>query len=172
MSTYIPAPAPADLDGLYRSEYRRVLALAYSLTGSRTAAEELTQEGFLAAHRSWDRISRYDDPAAWVRRVVANRAVSTVRRRVAEAKAVTAVGRQPQAHDELAPEASEFWEQVRRLPGRQAQTIALHYLEDRPVAEIAQILDVSAETVKVHLHRGRKALAVALACDEPEEETR
>jgi len=37
--------------------------------------------------------------------------------------------------------------------------VALHYLEDRPVAEIAEILDMKAATVKVHLHRGRLALA-------------
>jgi RNA polymerase sigma-70 factor, ECF subfamily len=57
----------------------------------------------------------------------------------------------------------EFWDAVRGLPDRQAQAIALHYLEDRPVADIAEILGCAPATVKVHLHRGRRALADALA---------
>ncbi len=41
--------------------------------------------------------------------------------------------------------------------------MVLHYLEDRSVAEIAEVLDTAESTVKVHLHRGRKALAERLA---------
>jgi RNA polymerase sigma-70 factor (ECF subfamily) len=165
-----PLQPPPELADLYRREYRRVVALAYGLSGSRSAAEELAQEGFLAAHRSWDRIAGYEDPGGWVRRVVANRAVSQVRRRVAEAKALTRVGARPVLPTELAAHDAEFWREVRRLPTRQAQAVALHYLEDRPIDEIARILDISPETVRVHLHRGRKALAEALGCDTPEDE--
>ena len=163
-------PAAEDLHGLYRRHYRSVVALAYALSGSRSAAEELAQDAFLEAHRAWDRIAGYDDPAAWVRRVVVNRSVSRVRRRVAEGKALARVAGRRQVPAELpAPEAG-FWEAVRRLPTRQAQAVALHYLEDRPVAEIASILDISAETVKVHLHRGRRALAQTLGCHAGEED--
>jgi RNA polymerase sigma-70 factor (ECF subfamily) len=66
---------------------------------------------------------------------------------------------------ELPAEADEFWEAVRALPRRQAQTIALHYLEDRPIAEIAEILECSPNTIKVHLHKGRAALASRLGLD-------
>lgn len=41
--------------------------------------------------------------------------------------------------------------------------MALHYLEDRSIAEIAEVLDCRPSTVKVHLHRGRLALAKRLA---------
>ena len=57
---------------------------------------------------------------------------------------------------------TEFWDHVRRLPRRQAQAIALHYLEDRSVADVADILGCSVATAKVHLHRGRHALAERL----------
>jgi DNA-directed RNA polymerase specialized sigma24 family protein len=45
--------------------------------------------------------------------------------------------------------------------------VALYYLEDRSIAEVAGILDVTDGTVKRHLHDGRVALARRLA---PEEE--
>ena len=54
----------------------------------------------------------------------------------------------------------------RSLPRRQAQVIALHYLEDRPVAEIAQILGTAGGTVKKHLHEGRLALTRRLQLEE------
>ncbi len=55
-----------------------------------------------------------------------------------------------------------FWDAVRRLPRRQAQCVALHYLEDRSVADIARVLGIGEATVRVHLHRGRSTLAAAL----------
>jgi DNA-directed RNA polymerase specialized sigma24 family protein len=60
-----------------------------------------------------------------------------------------------------------FWAAVRALPERQMACVALHYLEDRSVAEIAEVLDCKAATVKVHLHRARQALAQRLGALEP-----
>ncbi len=131
------------LDELYRREYRSTMALAYALTGSASAAEELTQDAFLEAHKAWNRIAEYDDPAAWVRRVVSNRAVSGLRRRLVEARALTRLANRRVLAVELPPDDEAFWTAVRRLPGRQAQVVALHYLEDRSVADIAAVLDIS-----------------------------
>ena len=162
---------PLAFEDFYRRELAAVMALAYVLSGSRSAAEELAQDAFLAAHRSWGRISGYDDPGAWVRRVCANRAVSAVRRRLAEGRALTRLGGRRVLPDELAAGDAEFWRAVRRLPARQAQVVALHYLEDRPVGEVASLLRLAPGTVKAHLHRARRTLAGDLGCevaDEPE----
>lgn len=53
---------------------------------------------------------------------------------------------------------SVFWEEVRRLPSRQAQAVTLHYLEDMPVDEIAAVLKVADGTVKALLSQGRERL--------------
>jgi RNA polymerase sigma-70 factor, ECF subfamily len=141
---------------LYVREFGAIVALAYALSGSRTAAEDLAQEAFIAAHRNWETVADLDAPGAWVRRVVANMSVSAFRRGIAEAKALTrvALGHQ-QVVPELSADDAEFWRAVRSLPRRQAQVIALRYLEDLPIAEIAQILGTSDGTVKKHLHDGR-----------------
>ena len=60
---------------------------------------------------------------------------------------------------ELTAPDDEFWQMVRDLPRRQSQAVALHYLEDRPVAKVADILECSESTAKVHLHKARKSLA-------------
>jgi RNA polymerase sigma factor (sigma-70 family) len=154
---------PERFETFYRREFRSVVGLAYALSGSRWAAEDLAQEAFIAAHKKWDRIGEYESPAAWVRRVVANMAVSLYRRRASEARAMARIAvRRQEALPALDAEDDEFWAEVRALPKRQAQAIALHYLEDRPVAEVADILDCSPSTAKVHLHKGRLRLAERL----------
>ncbi|MEY2420503.1 MAG: hypothetical protein QOI95_570 [Acidimicrobiaceae bacterium] len=154
-----------DFESFYRSDRRRVVALAYGLSGSRMAAEELAQDAFLAAFRSWDRVGGYTDPGAWVRRVVLNRAASGVRRRMAEARALTRFSSRPSPPAELAPPDAEFWAAVRALPRRQAQIVALYYVDDRSVDDIATVLELAAGTVKATLFQARKALAVALQCE-------
>jgi RNA polymerase sigma-70 factor (ECF subfamily) len=159
-------PAPdTSFEALYRSDFVAVAALAYALSGSRVGAEELAQDAFLAAHRRWSRISAYDDPGAWVRRVVVNRSVSALRRRGAEARALARLAGQRRPQPEpLAEDDEAFWRAVRALPRRQAQAMTLHYLEDRPVEVVAAILGCAPATVRVHLHRGRRALATTLRC--------
>ncbi|MGE5228000.1 MAG: SigE family RNA polymerase sigma factor [Planctomycetaceae bacterium] len=155
-------------EDFYAREFPGVVGLAYALSGNRAIAEDLAQEAFLAAHRRWGTVGRYDEPGAWVRRVVSNLSVSAFRRRVVEAKALGRIGRDETTLPELTADDLEFWRAVRSLPRRQAQVVALFYLEDRPVAEVAVILDMAPGTVKKHLHDGRRALARRLSIDEEE----
>ena len=153
--------ASADaFSAFYESEYRNVVALAYALTGRAAVAEELAQDAFLVAHRNWARVSAYDVPGAFVRRVVSNMAVSFTRRLAAEARALARLAaRSPKWSTPLEPTDADFWRSVRSLPRRQAQVLALRYLEDLPDEEIARVLGCSMATVRVHLHNGRVALA-------------
>jgi RNA polymerase sigma-70 factor (ECF subfamily) len=112
------------------------------------------------------RIAAYDQPGAWVRRVVTNLSVSAIRRRIVEAKSLVRLVRErPREPDRPAGDA-EFWEAVRSLPRRQAQVVALHYLEDLSVAEVADVLEMAPGTVKKHLHDGRRSLARRLRAEE------
>lgn len=163
-------PDRVSFEEFYLKEYQAVVGLAFALSGSRWLAEDLAQEAFLAAHRNWPRVSAYDQPGAWVRRVVANLSVSAFRRRLVEAKSLARIARgdrdRPSA--ELPSEDAEFWDVVRSLPRRQSQAVALHYLEDLPVSEVAAILDMAPGTVKKHLFDGRRELAQRLRIEEDE----
>ncbi|MCU1458471.1 MAG: putative polymerase subfamily sigma factor [Actinomycetia bacterium] len=158
-----------DFDVFFRKESRSVLGLALVLCGSRETAEDLTQDAFAAAHRNWAKVGGYDDPGAWVRRAVANRAVSVRRRLGVEARALFRLsGRRPE--DEiLRPEDADLWRAVRELPRRQAQVIALVFLEDLDIREAASILGCSESTAKTHVRRARAALAVKLGTDGKED---
>ncbi|MDQ1696113.1 MAG: hypothetical protein QOJ03_1466 [Frankiaceae bacterium] len=147
----------------YQREWRPAVALAYALCADRAIAEEVAQESLIVAFDKWATISAYDVPGAWLRRVVARKATSVVRRRVAEAKALTRWGQRERPSTMPMPaEDHEVWGIVAKLPRRQAQVIALHYLEDLDAKRIATILDCGEATVRVHLHRGRRTLAQQL----------
>jgi RNA polymerase sigma-70 factor, ECF subfamily len=165
-----PAPTAHGYEAFetfYHREYRAVVALAYALTGRTLTAEDLAQDAMLATHQRWATVSRYESPGGYVRHVVANMAVSYRRRLVVEGRAIARLrARARPSVDSLDPPDAEFWRAVRSLPRRQAQTVALYYLEDRSTEEIASILRCSNATVRVHLHRGRTALAGRLGIEE------
>jgi RNA polymerase sigma factor (sigma-70 family) len=151
---------PGPFEHFYLEEYPGVVKLAYALSGSRMAAEDIAQEAFLRAYRDWDRVGSYEHQAAWVRRVAANLATSGLRRRVVEARALArlAVRREP-ALDPLPVENADFWRAVRALPQRQAQAVALYYLGDLSIQQTAAVLDCAEGTVRAHLAKARRTLA-------------
>ena len=115
----------------------------------------------MAAFRRWEEVGRLDQPAGWVRKVVANNAWSFLRRAKAEVRAMTrAVVSSGWSQLPRLPDTSvETWEEVSRLPKRQAQVVALYYVAGMTMPEIAELLDCSKETVNTHLRRARATLA-------------
>jgi DNA-directed RNA polymerase specialized sigma24 family protein len=51
---------------------------------------------------------------------------------------------------------------VAKLTPTQRATVALYYFEDRPISEVADLLNCAQATARVHLHRARKRLASLL----------
>ncbi len=146
-------------EDFYRHEYKSVLALARVLTGDRTRAEDVTHDAFAAALKRWGEL---DNPTGWVRRVAINRARSAWRRTHSERKAMARLESEVRPDNDLPEDTEEFWRVVRSLPVRQAQAIALFYLEDLPVSEIAEAIGCAESTARVHLMRGRRNLSKVL----------
>ncbi|MGH8946619.1 MAG: RNA polymerase sigma factor [Acidimicrobiia bacterium] len=157
-------PGEMAFEVFYRREYQQIVAMARALLQDGGAAEDLAQESFLAAHRHWDRISRYDAPQAWVRRVMLNRAYSLRRRIGAELRALSRVGveRESQMPD-LSPPTTEIWDQVGHLPRRQRQAVVLHYVGELSLNEVGEAMGCSTGAVKSHLHRARETLGRRLS---------
>lgn len=146
----------------------RLTGLAYSLTGDRTIAEDIVQEALLSTHRSWTAV---EQPLAYARRAVTNLCASRVRRLGRERRALTRwFGQRSAVYTELEPADAEFWRAVGALPVRQREVIALHYVEDLSVVDIAAALEISPGTVKSTLHEARRSLAATLRLTNGEEE--
>ena len=164
------AAAGVDFTRFYEDQLAGVVALLYSLTGSWPVAEDLAQEAFLRAFRSWDGVRGLDRPDLWVRTVAVNLSASRFRRMAAETRALgRLLARRAPVSEELPEDDERFWAAVRRLPPRQAHAIALRYADDRSVAQIAEVMGCAEGTVKAHLSQGRAALTRLLGLSVEEE---
>lgn len=152
------------LDELFRHLQGPLYGYLARLTGDRAAAEDLLQDVFLLVHRKlrWLR-----DPAlldAWAYRIASRLAL---KRLAAERRGRSLEVPEPTA-DELAaaPEPEAFMpELMARLPelvGRLSPAsrivIVLHYLQERPLSEVAEILGISGGTTKSRLAYGLATL--------------
>jgi RNA polymerase sigma-70 factor (ECF subfamily) len=152
------AARAGSFDEFYRQRYVPTVRLAAALVGRRDVAEELAQDAFLALHRHWNRVAAYESPEGWIRRVVVNRAVSTLRRRAVELRVSARLANHRRVEPELTSDNSEVWRAVMRLPKRQAQVIALTFVDDLSVGQIAAVLDLADNTVRTHLQRALATL--------------
>ncbi|MEV0393530.1 sigma-70 family RNA polymerase sigma factor [Polymorphospora rubra] len=130
-------------------------------TGDRAQAEDLVAEAFARAWASWPRVSQHPAPAAWVVRTALNIRVSWWRRRRRE---VTLDG-----HDRAyliendVGTSDALLAAVRRLPRRQREVVVLRIWLDLDTRSVAAVLDISAQTVAVHLSRATATLRAQLA---------
>ncbi len=161
-------PSPS-FDALFVREYPKMVALAAAVAGSRAHAEDIAQEAMTRLHSRWGTVGRYDKPGTWLRRVVINLALSQRRRRLSEAKAILRLGAQEPQLPPSPPADDAIWEAVASLPRNQRAAVALYFLEHRSNDEIAEILDITPSTARVHLHRARQTLRERLASVAQEE---
>lgn len=152
-------------ESFYAREWRGLVGVAVALTGRRDVAEELVQDAMLVANARWADVREMDNPTAWVRRVVANRSVSLVRRRITETRMLLRVAserRTPVQTLELGADSEHLWRLVRQLPRRQAQVLTLRVVSQLSLQEIGDVLGISKETAQVHLDRARSKLQAQL----------
>jgi RNA polymerase sigma factor (sigma-70 family) len=143
-------------DTLYRESFVVVAQSARWIVGDAEVAREIAQDAFVAALVHWRKVSNYENPGAWVRRVAIRQAVRSARRtRNTPAFAVTGV-----VHD--GDESVDVRAAVASLPAAQRAAVVLRYMHDLSVSEVARTLGCSEGTAKTHLFRARQALAARL----------
>jgi RNA polymerase sigma-70 factor (ECF subfamily) len=152
-------PAARSFDELYRAEFTSVVRLVFLITHDAAAAEDAAQEAFARLFSNWSKVSGYDKPQAWVRRVAIRIAVRSTRRRELLGRLTHLYASRARNDDS---QAFELALALRQLPMQQRAAIALHYYEDRPLAEVASLLGCSESTAKVHVFRARRRLAQLL----------
>jgi RNA polymerase sigma-70 factor (sigma-E family) len=147
------SPAPVrwddDLVRLYERHYDGLVRLAYLASGEPTVAEEVVQEAFVKAHRSWDRVR---DPLPYLRTAVVNGCRSWGRRQKLERE------RRPRPAEPARQEPDELWDALATLKDRARAAVVLRYYADLPDAEIAEILGCRPATVRSTIHRALAAL--------------
>jgi RNA polymerase sigma-70 factor (sigma-E family) len=134
----------------------RLKRLAFLLTGEMDSAEDLLQTAYAKVLPRWNRIGGYDDPDAYLRRVMVNTRTSAWRRRKGN-EVLTADVPERQGIADLTAAADDR-EDLRRaltsLPHKQRAAVVLRHYCDLSEAETATAMGVSVGTVKSQTSRG------------------
>ena len=161
-------------DRLVASRLTPTFRLARAIVGDTRDAEDATQEAFLNAWRNLPRLRDTAKFDAWFGRIVVNEARLTLRRRGrvmtvpvdaidvnGDDRASSIRGGYDPSIDAIAV-GDALQRAIDRLTVQQRTILALHHLEERPVADIAALLGVPVGTAKWRLHEARAALERAM----------
>lgn len=148
---------------------KKLLVHAWRLLRHEEAAKDAVQDGWAEILRGLPRLRDEDAFAAWAYRIVSRRCARQIAglRRRRSFEAAFAAEAEP-----AAPAAEEVMDHERvrsalgRLPPEQQAAVALYYLEELSVAEVAVALDVPAGTVKTRLMHARLKLRSAFGGEE------
>lgn len=142
---------------------RTLIRLCYLYLKDAALAEDAVQETFLKAFQALDGFRAEASEQTWLTRIAVNTCRDFLRtawfRRI-DRKIGFDQLKEPAHHPEM-PDPTVSLE-IMRLPVKQREVILLHYYQELPVKEMAQILKVPVGTIKSRLSRAREQLANTL----------
>lgn len=139
--------------------FRRAFLVARRILGDSAASEDVAAETLARAYAHWRKIGDQPWREGWVVRVATNLALDATRKN--RYRADEPVKDQPVVDDDVAVRLA-LVAALARLPKRQREVVALRHLAGMSEEQTAAALQVSAGSVKTHLHRGVAALRKAL----------
>lgn len=164
----------AAFDALVAARSGRLYRTALAILRSESDAQDATQDAFVAAWQHLPGLRNPEQFDAWLGRILVNTCRDGLRRRhriqlreidVESEEGTRAVAMRDADRSPFASAVGDA-DAIRRAfnhlgPDHQA-LFALHYVEGRPLGEIAALLSVPEGTIKWRLHRARTALETAL----------
>jgi len=139
-------------------------SLAQRFVGNVQDAEDIVQEAFI---RVWRHLARFDldqSFSTWFYRIITNLAYDVLRKRLRQGASITQWGNSADfitsesSTDEALQIAMTIRYKAARLPLKQQLVFVLRDLQDLSGAEVARILQISENAVKVNLHHARRAI--------------
>ncbi|MDZ7732789.1 MAG: sigma-70 family RNA polymerase sigma factor [Acidimicrobiia bacterium] len=149
---------------MYRRSYAAMVRLAAVLLDDDHAAEEVTQDAFLAVDGHLAGVAP-DARHAYLRRAVVNEVRSRARRAGRTKRRPVPLRVVEDSPEDVAVrdgETERVLAAVRALPDRQRECVVLRYYAQLGEREIADALGVSGGSVKTHLHRALRTLEAVL----------
>lgn len=154
-----------EFERILEEEKDRAYSFAYYYLGNPSDAEDVVQESLI---KLWQHLSGIEGAAGgWLHRVVRNACFDRLRRRrtarrvlqpEAETDQVPATDLQPNECLERSDLRAAVQREVARLPEPYRSSVVLRELQEMKYREIGEILDLPVNTVKTHVHRGRRLL--------------
>lgn len=150
---------------IVRQHEAMVFSLARHFARDRSAAEDLAQDVFLDLYRNLAKVESAAHLTFWLRRVTSHRCIDRLRREARRVERSTADPPEqsvpPATRDVLLAERLRL--HVAELPADARLVVTLRYQEDLTPLEIAEVLEMSVNTVKSHLRRSLDELREKVA---------
>jgi RNA polymerase sigma-70 factor (ECF subfamily) len=147
---------------LFRRESRRVHATLFRILGSNLSMDDLVQDVFIEVFKSLPSFRGESSLSTWIDRCTAHIAISHLRKKrprlvemVAETQSSDA---SPEERVLLKEAARRLYAELDRMDPTLRLAITLHVIDDRPVAEVAQIMEASVVATKTRVWRARRHL--------------
>jgi RNA polymerase sigma-70 factor (ECF subfamily) len=140
--------------------------VAYSVLRHREDAEDVAQEAFAKAYRSFRQLRDRDRFRAWLVRMAWRMALDrqrSNRRRTAREDQVAVEADVPTANVEANERAALLWQAIDRLSEKLRLVIVLSGIQGHDIREVAALLDLPEGTVKSRLFLARQQLKDALS---------
>lgn len=152
----------------FAARQKPFMRTAYTIVGSWSTAEDITQSTFSSLYVYWPKIQG-GSVDAYARRVLVNACMASFR----SAGHETVTDELPEAGTSVdTTDRLDLRRALQHLSRRDRAVLALRYLDDLPVNDVAAILQVSQGTVKSQTSRALERLRVVMAENSPERETR
>lgn len=145
-------------------------SVAYSICGNISTSEDIAQEAFVSAWKGVKSIRDASQFRAWVCGIAKRTALSLSRKQTRRQD--FASNDEPQPTDQAAlpnqvaitsEESTLLWSSLENLPESYRQPLVLFYREQQSIADVATALDLTEDTIKQRLSRGRKSLREELS---------
>jgi RNA polymerase sigma-70 factor (ECF subfamily) len=136
----------------YEAEFPNVYRAAFLMTRSRDTAFDATQGAFERAYVRWRRLRKEPWAGGWVMTTALN-----LCRKLDPPSAELSVDR-PVEHPDPGHTRVDVSRSLQALPPRQRDAVALFYLADLPVPQIAGAMGITEGAVKAHLAKARANL--------------
>lgn len=155
----------AEFEAFFVESYGGLHRTLTVIIGDAELAADALQDAYQRAYVRWKKIRRYDAPAAWVRHVAINRSRDLIRSNERRSRNEERAAGPEIVIDEQHDDS--LLGLLQPLPERQRTAMALHYLEDLSVEQVADEMGISSGAVKYHLNQGREKIRPILQNREP-----
>ncbi|MFO7850141.1 MAG: RNA polymerase sigma factor [Spirochaetia bacterium] len=161
----ISSEDPEVFKTVYEQVFPRILRVSYNITLDADIAEDICQEAFIKFYHHSAPFPSIDQATYWLIRVVKNLSLNYFKRKKRERKAMESYFHQPRPlpksgeEEILRSETSHIVQQaVSKLPDSLKSVIVLKEFGNLNYREIAQVLQITENNVKVRVHRARTQL--------------
>jgi len=154
---------------LYDSAFPILFRVAFRITNSKEAAEDLCQESFFRLYEKNMVFPNPEEAKYWLIRVVKNAALNYAKRKERERKAYQRAFREDDRKEETGEgllvkkeTSEEVQSALAKLPENLRMVLVLKEYADMNYKEIGKVLGISEGNVKVRVFRARERLAIIL----------